>query len=81
MMTMGSAMALGADCIEDCDVLRAGRTAAVIGRRVTAPSTLTLPGRLVRSARRTTLRMPTRWPRANDFLTALARLRALPPPT
>lgn len=27
VMTMISAMALGADCIEDCDVLRSGRTA------------------------------------------------------
>ncbi len=41
---------------------------------------LALPGRLVRSARRTTLRMPARWPWADGFLAALARLRALPPP-
>src|SRR5829696_1711241 len=40
VMTMLSAMALGADCIEDCDVLRAGRTGAVLGHRVVAPSTL-----------------------------------------
>jgi hypothetical protein len=40
VMTMLSAMALGADCIEDCDVLRSGRTAAVLGHRVAAPSTL-----------------------------------------
>ena len=33
-------MALGADCIDDCDVLRAGRTGAVLGHRVAAPSTL-----------------------------------------
>jgi hypothetical protein len=39
-MTMVSAMALGADCIEDCDVLRSGRTSAVLGHRVAAPSTL-----------------------------------------
>src|SRR4051794_34719236 len=39
-MTMLSAMALGADCIEDCDVLRSGQTAAVLGHRVSAPSTL-----------------------------------------
>ena len=31
---MVSAMALGADCIEDCDVLRSGQTAAVLGHRV-----------------------------------------------
>lgn len=40
VMTMVSAMALGADCIEDCDVLRSGRTAAVLDHRVAAPSTL-----------------------------------------
>lgn len=51
------------------------RTARTIRRRL-----LALPGRLVRSARRTTLRMPARWPWAEDFLAALARLRALPPP-
>src|SRR4051812_28326745 len=39
-MTLVSAMALGADCIDDCDVLRAGRTADVVGHRVMAPSTL-----------------------------------------
>jgi hypothetical protein len=30
-MTTILAMALGADCIENCDVLRAGQTAAVLG--------------------------------------------------
>lgn len=40
VMTMVSAMALGADCIEDCEVLRSGRTAAVLDHRVAAPSTL-----------------------------------------
>ena len=40
VMTMVSAMALGADCIEDCDILRSGRTASVLGHRVAAPSTL-----------------------------------------
>src|SRR3954470_12419428 len=39
-MTLISAMALGADCIDDCDVLRSGRTADVLGHRVLAPSTL-----------------------------------------
>ncbi len=51
------------------------RTARTLRRRL-----LALPGRLVRSARRTTLRMPARWPWADDFLAALTRLRALPPP-
>ena len=40
VMTMVCAMALGADCIEDCDILRSGQTAAVLGHRVAAPSTL-----------------------------------------
>jgi hypothetical protein len=39
-----------------------------------------LPGRLTRSARRYTLHLPARWPWAQAFLAALARLRALPPP-
>jgi hypothetical protein len=52
------------------------RTAGTLRRRL-----LTLPGRLVRTARRWTLRMPARWPWAEDFLTALDRIRTLPPPT
>jgi hypothetical protein len=40
VMTLVSAMALGADCIDDCDLLRAGRTGRVLGHRVAAPSTL-----------------------------------------
>jgi len=39
-MTLCSAMVLGADCIEDCDLLRSGATAAVLGYQVAAPSTL-----------------------------------------
>lgn len=35
-----AAMALGADCIEDCEILRCGRTEAVLPHRVAAPSTL-----------------------------------------
>ncbi len=51
------------------------RTAATLRRRL-----ITIPARLTRSARRSTLRMPARWPWAADFLTALTRIRALPPP-
>ena len=40
VMTLVSAMALGADCIEDCDPLRSGRTGQVLGHQVAAPSTL-----------------------------------------
>jgi hypothetical protein len=40
VMTLVSAMCLGADCIDDCDLLRSGQTRAVLGHRVAAPSTL-----------------------------------------
>jgi len=39
-MTIIHAVLSGADSIDDCDVLRAGATAAVLGHRVAAPSTL-----------------------------------------
>ena len=39
---------------------------------------LTIPGRLLHSGRRWTLRLPARWPWQTEFLTVLARLRALP---
>jgi len=40
VMSLVSAMCLGADCIDDCDVLRSGQTRAVLGHTVVAPSTL-----------------------------------------
>jgi hypothetical protein len=40
VMTLVSAMTLGADCIDDCDILRVGRTGQVLGHPVVAPSTL-----------------------------------------
>ncbi|MGH7319940.1 MAG: IS1380 family transposase [Candidatus Rokuibacteriota bacterium] len=39
-----------------------------------------LSGRLTRSARVETLHLPARWPWRGDFLVALMRLRAIPPP-
>jgi Transposase DDE domain group 1 len=39
VMTLVYAMLLGADCIDDCQVLRSGRLSALLGR-VAAPSTL-----------------------------------------
>ena len=39
---------------------------------------LTIPGRLVRTARRWTPRLPARWPWRTDFLMVLHALRALP---
>jgi hypothetical protein len=38
--TLLAAMTLGAECIEDCEVLRSGQTAAVLPHGVAAPSTL-----------------------------------------
>ena len=52
VMTLLSAMALGADCIDDCDVLRSGQTRAVLGHAVAAPSTLgNVPARVHLRAR------------------------------
>ncbi len=40
VLSLVHAMLLGADSIDDCGVLRAGRTEAVLGHRPMAPSTL-----------------------------------------
>ena len=40
VMSLIFAMALGADSIDDCDVLRSGRTRRLLGDWVAAPSTL-----------------------------------------
>ena len=48
-------------------------TARTLRRRL-----LTIPGRITRTARQVTLRMPARWPWHTQFLTALDRLRAVP---
>ena len=51
-------------------------TARTLRRRL-----LSVPGRIARTARQMTLRMPARWPWETQFLTALERLRAVPPLT
>ena len=51
-------------------------TARTLRRRL-----LTVPGRITRTARTVTLRLPARWPWETQFLTALERLRAVPPLT
>lgn len=56
----------------DGDVLRSGAT---FRRRM-----LRIPGRLVRTARTWTLRLPARWPWRTAWQQALADLRALPQP-
>jgi hypothetical protein len=48
-------------------------TARTLRRRL-----LTIPGRIARTARTITLRMPARWPWEHQFLAALHRLRELP---
>ena len=48
-------------------------TARNIRRRL-----LNVPGRITRTARQVTLRMPARWPWETQFLTALERLRGVP---
>jgi len=40
VLTLVHAMQLGADSIDDCDVLRSGRTELVLGHQLRAPSTL-----------------------------------------
>src|SRR5664280_2572472 len=40
VMALIFAMVLGADCIDDCEVLRAGRTRRLLGGWLPAPSTL-----------------------------------------
>jgi len=40
VLSLSHAMLLGADSIDDCNVLRAGETSRVLGHRVLAPSTL-----------------------------------------
>ena len=39
---------------------------------------LSVPGRITRTARTVTLRMPARWPWETQFLTSLERLLAVP---
>ena len=56
-----------------------------LGERIATTKTLrrrvfALAGRLTRSARRLTLHLPDRWPWAEKFSRALARLRAIPLP-
>ncbi len=49
------------------------RTAATTRRRL-----FSLPGRITRTARRSTIHLPARWPWQTDFTQALTRIRALP---
>lgn len=54
------------------------RTRALIAAKTLRARLFCLPGRLVTSARQRTLRLPTRWPWADQFADALHCLRAVP---
>jgi hypothetical protein len=58
--------------------VRIGLGEGIVTTRTVRRRFLGLPGRLTRSARRVTLHLPARWPWAEEFDTALARLRAVP---
>jgi hypothetical protein len=57
---------------------RLGLGAGIVTTKTLRRRLFSLAGRLTRSARRVTLHLPTRWPWAIGFMTALARLRAIP---
>ncbi|MFO7531227.1 MAG: IS1380 family transposase [Candidatus Limnocylindrales bacterium] len=57
---------------------RIGLGEGIVTTRTIRRRFLGIPGRLTRSARRLTLHLPARWPWAERFLSALARLRAIP---
>jgi hypothetical protein len=57
---------------------RLGLGAGIVTAKTLRRRFLGLPGRLTRSARRLTLHLPVGWPWAAEFMTALARFRALP---
>jgi hypothetical protein len=57
---------------------RIGLGEGIVTTRTVRRHYLGLPGRVTRSARRVTLHLPTRWPWAEAFRLALARLRAIP---
>jgi hypothetical protein len=57
---------------------RIGLNAGIVTTKTLRRRLFNLAGRLTRSARRWTLHLPTRWPWAIGFTTALARLRAIP---
>ncbi len=57
---------------------RLGLGAGIITTKTLRRRLFAIAGRLTRSARRTTLHLPVDWPWAAEFMTALARFRALP---
>jgi Transposase DDE domain group 1 len=57
---------------------RIGLEAGIITAKTLRRRLFAIAGRLTRSARRTTLHFPARWPWAAEFAAALARFRAIP---
>ncbi len=57
---------------------RIGLGAGIVTTKTLRRRLFALAGRLTRSARRTTLHFPARWPWAAEFAAALAKFRALP---
>jgi hypothetical protein len=57
---------------------RLGLGTGIITTKTLRRRFFTVPGRLARSARRVTVHLPAHWPWATAFVSALARLRALP---
>ncbi len=57
---------------------RIGLGAGIVTTKTLRRRLFGLVGRLTRSARRLTLHFPARWPWADEFAAALARLRAIP---
>ena len=58
---------------------RIGLGAGIVTAKTLRRRLFSLAGRLTRSARRARLHLPTRWPWAIGWSTALARLRTIPP--
>ena len=57
---------------------RLGLGAGIVTTKTLRRRLFALAGRLTRSARRTTLHFPARWPWTAEFAAALARFRAIP---
>jgi len=57
---------------------RLGLGAGIVTTKTLRRRLFAIAGRLTRSARRLTLHLPAEWPWADEFLSALARLRTLP---
>ena len=71
--------ALAHNMIRWTTALGMGTTGPVVTKTVRRRF-LTVPGRATQRSRRTIIHFPANWPWADEFLTAIRRLQALPPP-